>query len=78
MSAHTAQLAVLLLIAYAGIGLAFAIAFVLRGVWRLDPVARGAPIGFRLLILPGAVALWPVLLRRWRAAALRSTEGTGP
>ena len=50
---------------YAAVGLAFAVAFVIRGVQRVDPAAKGAPLGFRLLILPGSAALWPLLLRRW-------------
>jgi hypothetical protein len=52
-------------------GLAFAIAFVTLGVARVDPAAAGAPIGFRFLILPGSLALWPVLLSRWMRATRR-------
>lgn len=51
--------------AYAACGVLFAIAFVMKGVERVDSQAHGAPLGFRLLILPGAAALWPLLLRRW-------------
>jgi hypothetical protein len=51
--------------AYALIGLTFALIFVTLGVSRVDPQARGAPVGFRLLILPGSVALWPLLAWRW-------------
>jgi len=50
---------------YAGIGALFALAFVLRGVQRIDPAARGAGWGFRLVIFPGSVALWPLLAWRW-------------
>ena len=50
---------------YAGLGLVFAIAFVIRGAARIDPQADGGSWGFRLAILPGVVALWPVLARRW-------------
>jgi hypothetical protein len=50
---------------YVGLGLLFALAFVWVGVERLDAQAQGAGIGFRLLILPGVVAFWPLLLRRW-------------
>ena len=49
---------------YAGLGLLFAIPFVLRGVGSVDPVAREGTRGFRLLILPGVVALWPIFARR--------------
>ena len=50
---------------YVALGLLFAVAFVARGIERLDPGAHGASWGFRLIVLPGTVALWPLLLRRW-------------
>jgi hypothetical protein len=65
MYEQTARLLVVALGAYVTLGLLFAIAFVTAGVQRIDPVARGTGIGFRLLILPGVVALWPLLARRW-------------
>jgi hypothetical protein len=48
-------------------GVLFAVPFAWNGASKLDPVAREGTWGFRLLILPGAVALWPLLLRRWLA-----------
>ena len=56
---------VLALQAYALVGMLFAVAFVLKGAARLDPDAVGATWGFRVLIFPGAAALWPWLLARW-------------
>ena len=50
---------------YVLLGLLFALLFVTRGVQRVDTQAHNAPLGFRLIIIPGAVALWPLLLRRW-------------
>jgi hypothetical protein len=50
---------------YAALGVVFAAAFVAVGIGRVDPVARQAPLGFRLIVLPGCAALWPLLLRRW-------------
>ncbi len=50
---------------YVAIGLVFALVFVFAGVGRIDESAKGAPLAFRLLIIPGAAALWPVLLLRW-------------
>lgn len=55
---------------YAVLGLAFAVAFVTRGVARVDPTAANAPWRFRLIIAPGVVALWPWLLRRWTRAGV--------
>jgi hypothetical protein len=50
---------------YGGLGFLFAVPFVWRGVQRLDSEARGSGIGFRLLILPGVAAFWPMFLYRW-------------
>lgn len=55
---------------YALLGLLFAVAFVSFGVTRVDAAAQGTGRGFRLLILPGVAALWPLLLRRWLQGAL--------
>lgn len=54
---------------YAAIGALFSVFFLLRGIDRIDPAAHGAPWTFRLLILPGVVAMWPLLAQRWRRAA---------
>lgn len=51
--------------AYVAAGVLFALAFAAWGVSRIDPVAHGCTAGFRLIILPGATALWPVLALRW-------------
>ena len=50
---------------YAGAGLLFAIPFLVWGLPRIDAAARGSSLAFRLLILPGTAALWPVLLKLW-------------
>jgi len=66
------ELAALWLVRVVGVycvaGFFFAVAFVLHGVERIDRGAKGATWGFRLIILPASVALWPWLLRRWLAA----------
>jgi hypothetical protein len=64
-------------LAYAGVGLAAGVAFVALGVDRIDPAAKGSGWGFRMMILPGAAALWPWTLRAWRSSGpIRSAEGT--
>ena len=50
---------------YAGLGLLFAMPFVWFGVQRVDSEAQGSGVGFRLLILPGVAAFWPMFLYRW-------------
>ncbi len=54
--------------AYLAVGLLFAAAFVSVGISEVDRAADDGPIGFRLLIVPGAAALWPYLAIRWRDA----------
>ena len=43
------------------IGLGFGAWFALKGAARLDPAAAHGTWGFRLLVVPGAAMLWPVL-----------------
>ena len=64
MTHPLATLLVGLLTTYLGIGTVFAVAFVASGVDRIDPMARSAGWGFRLLIVPGATLFWPLLLVR--------------
>ena len=44
-----------------------ALAFVTVGVTRVQPASIS--VGARILILPGAAALWPYVLLRWMKAA---------
>lgn len=50
-------------------GVAFAVPFAWRGAGAIDPAARGGTWGFRVIILAGVVALWPLMLLKWRRAA---------
>ena len=54
-----------LLSAYGAAGIVFACAFAAFGAGRLDAAAAKSGWGFRVVILPGAAALWPWLLYRW-------------
>ena len=50
---------------YAAIGIVFALAFVAFGVTRVQPAS--VSLGARILLMPGAAALWPYVLKRWLA-----------
>lgn len=69
-----ANIIILVFLAYAAAGLGIAIAFALYGVRRIDEAAAGAPWTFRLIILPGAAALWPIVLKKWLVAKRRDKE----
>jgi hypothetical protein len=52
--------------AYFAVGFAFAAYLLARGLARFDSAAAHAGWFFKLLIVPGAVALWPFLWLRVR------------
>lgn len=54
---------------YAAVGAVTGLAFVVFGVTRVQP----APVspGARILILPGAAALWPYVMLCWLKAGVR-------
>ena len=55
---------------YALLGVITAIAFVIVGVTRVQPL--GVSPAARVLLLPGAAARWPVVLARWLKAGRAS------
>ena len=57
---------------YAAVGVAAAIAFVSFGISQVLPHPMPATLGARLLILPGAFALWPYVLFRWHQSRSRA------
>lgn len=63
-----ARTLLVLLALHASAGVVFAARFLPRRIERVDPSARGSGWGFRMLILPGVVALWPLLWARARGA----------
>jgi hypothetical protein len=50
---------------YATLGSVFAVTFAVAGVRRALNFAGPVSLGARLLFLPGAMALWPLVLWRW-------------
>ena len=73
----SARLILLAMLAYGLVGLAFALIFVAAGITRVDPAARGSGPAFRLLMLPGAAALWPVMGARWKQVT-RQNQSSAP
>ena len=46
------------------IGLTTAVIFLTVGIDRIDDDARGAYV-FRILLIPGIILIWPMVLLRW-------------
>ena len=64
MTEATANIIVSALGIYAALGLLVGLAYMFGGAGRIDPAAKGKglPIRVRLLILPGIIGLWPLML----------------
>jgi len=69
-----AEIVVTLAGLYLAIGAVFAVSFAAGGMVLVDPATHAAPLGFRLLILPGAAALWPLLSARCLRALRRRSQ----
>jgi hypothetical protein len=54
-----------LMVVYGAVGILFAAVFLYRGITQVDPAAQGMPWLARLLLVPGTVALWPLLMNKW-------------
>ncbi|MEM9181452.1 MAG: hypothetical protein AAGA89_17190 [Pseudomonadota bacterium] len=66
MSEAAAELLVLVLGIYVLIGLLVGLVYMFGGAGRIDPAAKGKglPLRVRLLILPGVMGLWPIMLTK--------------
>ncbi len=71
-----AKLILTLVGGYAAVGLLFAIVFSAFGVARLDSAARGSGFVFRLMIVPGCAALWPLVAMKWMHRGSKGGEPT--
>lgn len=49
---------------YLEVGSVVALVFAAYGVDRLEPSARGGSIVFRIVIMPAAALLWPLIVKR--------------
>lgn len=50
---------------YLFLGVLFVFPFQIKGIFELDENAKGGSIGFRIIIIPGIIMLWPFLLKKW-------------
>ena len=66
--------AYVLVAAWLVLGLAIAVPFAFKGADGLPRVHAPLTLGARLLIIPGAAVLWPLVLRRWLASNERKSR----
>lgn len=53
----------LIIYTYLFLGSLFAIYFSFYKIRKVDSAAVHAPIGFKLIILPGLILLWPLIIK---------------
>ena len=56
---------------YLALGGFFALVFIIWGAGAVEAGARGARLPFRLIIVPGVIALWPILMILWVRRGLK-------
>jgi hypothetical protein len=55
----------IIVLIYLLLGVLFVIPFLMKGLTKVDEGAHGGSIGFKIIIIPGVIVFWPVLLRKW-------------
>ncbi len=60
-----AELIVIIIFIYLGLGFIAGFVITFFGVKKLDPAAKEGTIGFKLLIVPGLAVFWPLFVMRW-------------
>jgi len=53
---------------YLSIGVVFALPFIFKGIRTIDQAAQSTSFAFKTIIFPGAIMLWPILLKKWMDA----------
>jgi hypothetical protein len=61
-------------IAYLIVGTLFSAIFVIRLIARIDESVVASPWTFRLIILPGCIIFWPLLLKKYIKARRESSD----
>jgi hypothetical protein len=74
MSTGLATAVIALFGIYVAVGAVFALLFHVRGLTQLDRAAEHGSRGFRIVITPGVIALWPLLARRWLGTASQARD----
>ena len=46
-------------------GALFVIPFLYKGIHVTDESVHGSSIGFYIIIIPGVIVFWPILLKKW-------------
>jgi hypothetical protein len=50
---------------YIGLGVIFSVPFLSKWIHSLDEATHDSGLAFKLIILPGCIVFWPVLLKKY-------------
>lgn len=59
------QIILILVSIYLLLGVLFVIPFLIKGLTKVDEDAHGGTIAFKIIIIPGVIVFWPLLLSKW-------------
>jgi hypothetical protein len=62
------QIILIILLVFLIIGVLFTFFFITRGLEKVDEDTKGSTWGFKVIIIPGCILLWPFLLQKWLKA----------
>lgn len=62
------ELILIIVLLYLVLGALFVIPFLLKGLEKVDESAHEGTTGFKIIIIPGVIVFWPVLLKKWMKA----------
>jgi hypothetical protein len=59
------EISLIIVAIYLVLGVCFVIPFLIKGLAKVDEGTHGSTIGFKIIIIPGVIVFWPVLLKKW-------------
>ena len=65
MAETIVSICLLIVAAYLFAGIVFTIFFQAKGISKIDEGVHGSSVGFRIIIVPGCIVFWPLLLNKW-------------
>jgi hypothetical protein len=68
------QIIIIAVSIYLLLGVLFVIPFLTKGITKVDEGAHGGTIGFKIIIIPGVIVFWLVLLNKWMRANLNHRD----
>jgi hypothetical protein len=68
------EVILIIVLIYLLLGVLFVILFLINGLTKVDAGAHGGTIGFKIIIIPGVIVFWPVLLNKWIKANATETQ----